>query len=242
MSSAASLTSLPACSPPPLPTPRPEGGHLEGLSLLRHALRVAFPGQIAVVSSFGAESAVLLAWAAEIDPATPVLFLDTDRHFPETIAYRDLLLAELGLRNVQDIRPDPAEVAEKDPTGELSGFDPDACCHLRKVVPLAHALGPYRAWVTGRKRYQSATRAALPLIELVDGRIKLNPLADHGAADIEAEFVRRGLPRHPLTSQGYRSIGCAPCTRPTKAGEDPRAGRWSTLSKTECGIHRPGAA
>ncbi len=217
---------------------RANEGAEEGLRVLRTAVR-DFHGRIAVISSFGSESAVLLALLAEIDPAVPVLFLETHMHFPETLAYRTRLAAALGLQDVRDIRPDAAELAARDPSGALHVFDADACCALRKVEPLEHALAPFDAWITGRKRSQAATRAALPLIERLDGRAKVNPLAFWTAQDIEAEMQRRGLPRHPLTAQGYRSIGCAPCTRPTAPDADPRSGRWAALGKTECGIHRP---
>lgn len=210
---------------------------LDGIALLRHALLEAFPGGIAVVSSFGAESAVLLAFVAEIDPATPVLFLDTGRHFPETELYRHTLTRHLGLSRVIPVRPAAEALTERDPGGDLWYFDPDACCALRKVAPLAAALAPYRAWVTGRKRFQADTRRNLPFIELVGGRIKINPLADWTSERLAAEFRRRRLPPHPLLARGYRSIGCAPCTLPTAAGEDPRAGRWAGRAKTECGIH-----
>jgi phosphoadenosine phosphosulfate reductase len=196
-----------------------------------------YKGRIAVVSSFGAESGVLLAWVAEIDPDTPVLFLQTQQHFPRTLAYRETLTAWLGLTNVRDNVPDPAEAKRSDPTGDLWWFDPDACCGLRKVVPLRAALAPFDAWVSGRKRHQSPTRAHLALTELVDGKLKINPLAYHSAAEVEAEMICRKIPRHALTSHGYPSIGCAPCTRPVANGGSRRDGRWSHSPKTECGIH-----
>jgi phosphoadenosine phosphosulfate reductase len=211
---------------------------LDGVSLLRAALVDVFPGRIAVVSSFGTESAVLLAMAAEIDPLVPVVFLDTGRHFAETIGYRDSLSRRLGLRDVRTWHPDAAALAARDPDLALAAEDPDACCALRKVAPLEWALDGFDAWISGRKRYQNHLRASLPPIERVDGRIKLNPLAGWSPAEVAAEHVRRGLPSHPLMAQGFRSIGCAPCTRPVAQYEDDRAGRWAGLAKTECGIHR----
>jgi phosphoadenosine phosphosulfate reductase len=212
---------------------------LDAEAVLAHAITEAFPGRIAVVSSFGAESALLLHMVAQIDRSVPVLFLQTNRHFPATLAYRRDVAAQLGLTDVRDIAPDPAETADQDPTGELYAFDPDACCGLRKVRPLAGALAPFAAWVTGRKRYQSAGRAGLPLFELVDGRLKLNPLAGWTALQVRHEMRRRNLPAHPLVAQGYKSIGCAACTHPVEDGQDPRMGRWAGLAKTECGIHLP---
>ena len=211
----------------------------EGVALLRHAITEAFRGRIAVVSSFGADSAMLLALVAEIDPATPVLFLDTQKHFLETLAYRDTLARQLGLTDVRDIRPDSVELAKNDPDGELHRWIPDDCCALRKVAPLEKALAGFDAWVTGRRRSQARTRAALPFVETVDGRSKFNPLADWSAERIVDELARRDLPRHALVARGYPSIGCAPCTRAVRPGEDPRAGRWAGQGKVECGIHRP---
>ena len=209
----------------------------ESLAVLRRGL-CAYSGRVAVVSSFGADSAVLLALVADIDPATPVLFVDTGQHFAETLAYRDELTRFLGLTDVRSVSLTQQERAGADPTDELWKYDPDACCRLRKVTPLDRALAPFAAWVTGRKRHQAMTRVALPLSEHVEGKIKFNPLAAWSAADIEAELVRRELPRHALSLAGYPSIGCATCTRAVAAGEDPRAGRWSGTGKTECGIHR----
>lgn len=214
-----------------------------GLSLLRDAILREHVGRIAVVSSFGAESALLLALVAEIDPSVPVLFLETGKHFPQTLAYRDQLVALLGLTDVRSVAPDSAAVSVRDPAGQLYASDADACCDIRKVQPLAGALGSFDAWINGRKRYQGGGRAALPWHELVDGRVKLNPLADWTAADIAEELRRRALPLHPLVAQGYASIGCAVCTRPVTVGEDVRAGRWTGSIKTECGIHnRPNSA
>ncbi len=217
-------------------------GHVvDSLRLLHRAIRCDYTGRIAVVSSFGADSAVLLALVAEIDPSTPVLFVDTRQHFAETLAYRDKLAGVLGLTGVRSLSASAQELAEADPEAELWRYDPDACCTLRKVTPLDRALVPFDAWITGRKRHQTLGRIALADTERVDGKIKLNPLAAWTPAQIEEEFVRRALPRHGLSLAGYPSIGCATCTRAVAAGEDPRSGRWAGTGKTECGIHRPAA-
>jgi phosphoadenosine phosphosulfate reductase len=209
-----------------------------GEALLRDMLLRAFPGRIALVSSFGAESAVLLHMVASIDRATPVIFLDTGKLFPETLRYRDALCARLSLTDLRSVAPDAGRLARTDAQGRLWETDPDLCCWQRKVEPLDEALGGFAAWITGRKRNQAALRRALPLVEDgPDGRVKVNPLAGWDQDDIAAYFAAHDLPRHPLESQGYRSIGCAPCTRPVRAGEDPRAGRWAGREKTECGIH-----
>lgn len=192
---------------------------------------------VALVSSFGADSAVLLHLAAMINPAVPVIFIDTGRHFPETLAYRDRLAARLGLRDLRSVGPDPAEIARLDPQSLRAGYDPDGCCDFRKTAPLIAALTPFKAWISGRKRFQADTRRTLPLIEEEDGKIKLNPLADWDAARIEAYRIAQDLPAHPLVERGYRSIGCAPCSAVTAPDEDPRAGRWRGFAKTECGIH-----
>lgn len=212
--------------------------------VLRAVLCERIAGDIAVVSSFGAESAVLLHLVADINPATPVLFLDTLRHFPETLAYRDELVARLGLTGLVNLTPDEGELAARDDNGLRWSFDPDGCCAIRKVAPLAKALAPLDGTITGRKAFQASTRAAMPRFEIdtsdVAGRLKINPLADWDPARLAAYMAEHGLPAHPLVAKGYPSIGCSPCTSKVKPGEDPRAGRWRGWDKTECGIHTPG--
>ena len=198
-----------------------------------------YAGRTAIVTSFGAESAALLHLVAGIDPRAPVIFLETGKLFAETLAYRDLLIERLGLEDVRSIRPDAAALLAADPAGDLWRRDPDRCCDLRKVEPLERALKGFSAWINGRKRYQTDGRSRLPLAERVDRRIKLNPLANWTAEDVDLYFAEHRLPRHPLEAKGYRSIGCEPCTSPTSPDEDARAGRWRGLEKTECGIHFP---
>ena len=204
---------------------------------LRMAIRGAYRGRIALVSSFGTEAAVLLHMVAGIDRNTPVLFLDTLKLFPETLRYRDALIDRLGLRNVRTITPDAAAIAAEDADGMLWQRDPDRCCALRKVAPLEQALDGFEAWINGRKRSHGESRSHLPLVEVDGGRLKLNPLALWSADDVESYFVANDLPRHPLEADGFTSIGCMPCSAPTLAGEGRRAGRWRGLDKTECGIH-----
>lgn len=205
--------------------------------VLHAALRL-YAGRIALVSSFGAESAVLLHMAAQINPHVPVLMIDTQMLFPQTIRYQQELSAWLGLTDVRRISLDAETLRRRDPYGALHLSDPDACCHLRKVRPLARALEPFEAQISGRKRFQSGTRAEMRLFEADGaGRIKVNPLADWGPAEIAAYMDRHALPRHPLVSRGFPSIGCVPCTTRVADGEDPRAGRWRGIEKTECGIH-----
>ncbi|MGN6280006.1 MAG: phosphoadenylyl-sulfate reductase [Sphingomonas sp.] len=199
-------------------------------------------GEAAIVSSFGAESAVLLHLVTRAAPDMPVLFLDTGKHFPETLAYRDRLADQLGL-NLVNLAPDPAELAARDETGLRWSYDPDGCCDLRKVRPLARAVTGLDATFTGRKGFQSSTRTGLPRFEIdttdAEGRLKVNPLANWTKPELDAYFERHALPRHPLEADGYPSIGCAPCTSKVRPGEDPRAGRWRGWEKVECGIHVP---
>jgi phosphoadenosine phosphosulfate reductase len=217
-------------------------GELDGLQLLRAVLRGPLAAQTACVSSFGAESAVLLDMVASVDRRIPIIFLDTGKLFQETLEYQRSLCAELGLQDVRIIRPDPNDLARHDPDGQLHAREPDMCCHIRKTEPLERALDGFAAWITGRKRFQGGARMALPTIEgdPLTGRIKLNPLAGWTVEDIRTYRRLRHLPPHPLALKGFASIGCAPCTRPVREGEDQRAGRWWGLDKNECGIHRPG--
>jgi phosphoadenosine phosphosulfate reductase len=201
------------------------------------ALRTVGREHLAVVSSFGTESAALLKVMADVDPAIPVVFLDTGWLFEETLAYRDTLIAQLGLRDVRSIRPLEETLSREDPDRELWFNDPDACCRIRKVEPLARALAPFRAWVNGRKRFQGGARAAIPVVEEDGARMKFNPFANVTREEIEAIYALAKLPPHPLVASGFASVGCMPCTSRTAANEDSRAGRWRGRAKTECGIH-----
>jgi len=209
--------------------------------VLAFAMRELFPGRIAAVSSFGADSAVLLHLVAAIDRATPVLFIDTGRHFAETLDYRDRLSAYLGLTDVRTIGPTADEVARFDADTSRAVWDPDGCCAFRKTAPLQRALQDFDVWITGRKRFQALTRLELPVIEPDPPHIKVNPLVRWSAADLAAYVEEHRLPQHPLLARGFASISCAPCTSPVHPGEEARAGRWRGFDKTECGIHRPGA-
>jgi phosphoadenosine phosphosulfate reductase len=213
--------------------------HHGAVAVLDHALRDPELGRVALVSSFGAESVVLLHLVSVVAPSTPVLFIDTRMLFPETLAYQRDLADRLDLRDVRIIRAGLTDLAVTDPDGALNTRNTDACCDLRKTVPLNRALSGFDAWITGRKRYQGDTRAALEFFEEEQGtgRIKVNPLAHWGKDDVADYMLNNRLPRHPLVAKGFPSIGCAPCTSPVKPGEDERAGRWRGSDKTECGIH-----
>ncbi|MGJ5042242.1 MULTISPECIES: phosphoadenylyl-sulfate reductase [unclassified Bradyrhizobium] len=193
--------------------------------------------RLAVVSSFGTESAALLKVTSDVDPAIPVIFLDTGHMFAETLAYRDRLIEILGLQDVRSMKPDAATLEREDAGNDLWFSDPDACCRIRKVEPLARALAPFAAWINGRKRFQGGLRAAIPVVEQDGVRVKFNPFANVTREEIAAIYRSANLPQHPLVAAGFRSIGCMPCTSRADSGEDERAGRWRGRDKTECGIH-----
>jgi len=214
-------------------------GHLSGQELLEIAIGSEFPGRIALASSFGAESAVLLHMVSRIDSALPVLFLNTGKLFGETLRYRDELIGRLGLTGITEIKPEPARLQQADEKGVLWRTDPDLCCHIRKVAPLEDALRNFDAWITGRKRFQGGLRGNLPSIEATATHVKINPLAGWRKDDVDAYFEAHGLPRHPLEADGFLSIGCMPCTDRAAPGADARSARWAGTGKTECGIHLP---
>jgi phosphoadenosine phosphosulfate reductase len=226
------------------------GPQLPSAEELDRALRTASPAEVietalktvgrerlALVSSFGTESAALLKVMADVDPGIPVVFLDTGWLFEETLAYRDTLIATLGLRDVRSIKPLEQTLSREDPDRELWFSDPDACCRIRKVEPLARALKPFAAWINGRKRFQGGTRAEIPVVEDDGARLKFNPFANVSREEIEAIYRLAKLPQHPLVASGYLSVGCMPCSSRTAPDEDARAGRWRGRPKTECGIH-----
>ena len=217
--------------------------HAHPATVLESAVE-AFGDKLALVSSFGAESAVLLHMISKIKPDVPVLFLDTGMLFGQTLDYRKTLAARLGLTDVRDLRPAFNDLAVADPDAKLWQTDTDACCEVRKVVPLDRALAEFDGWITGRKRFHGGDRLSLPVVEQADGQVKFNPLANWGKAELDAYMAEHDLPAHPLVAQGFPSIGCWPCTKPVEEGQDVRAGRWAGQDKTECGIHvarAPGA-
>ena len=205
--------------------------------IIETALKTVGREQLALVSSFGTESAALLKVMADVDPAIPVVFLDTGWLFEETLAYRDTLIATLGLTDVRSIKPLEETLSREDADRELWFSDPDACCRIRKVAPLARALKPFSAWINGRKRFQGGARAEIPVVEDDGTKLKFNPFANVSREEIEAIYNLAKLPPHPLVASGYRSVGCMPCSSRTAPGEDARAGRWRGQAKRECGIH-----
>ena len=218
--------------------------HAHPRTILEEAVET-FGDKLALVSSFGAESAVLLHLVSKVKPDMPVLFLDTGMLFGQTLDYRKQLAQRFGLTGVRDLRPAYNDLATGDPAAKLWQTDTDACCHIRKVLPLDRALSEFDAWITGRKRFHGGSRLSLPVVEQADGQVKFNPLANWAKADLDAYAAEYDLPAHPLVAQGFPSIGCWPCTKPVEEGADVRAGRWAGQDKTECGIHvarAPGAA
>ncbi len=212
--------------------------HHSATAVMERALSDPDLGRIALVSSFGAESVVLLHMVSVIKKDTPVLFVDTEMLFPETLGYQQEVSEKLGLTDVRTIHASKIAIITGDRDGTLHKQSTDACCDLRKVQPMEAALAPFDSWITGRKRFQAGTRAALEFFEQEgDIRIKINPLAHWAPEDVQDYMINNNLPRHPLVAKGYPSIGCAPCTSPVKPGEDPRAGRWRNEDKEECGIH-----
>jgi phosphoadenosine phosphosulfate reductase len=205
--------------------------------VIETALKTVGREKLALVSSFGTESAALLKVMADVDPAIPVIFLDTGWLFEETLAYRDTLIATLGLRDVRSIKPLEEALSRQDPDRELWFSDPDACCRIRKVEPLARALKPFSAWINGRKRFQGGARAEIPVVEDDGAKLKFNPFANVSREEIEAIYKLAQLPPHPLVASGYLSVGCMPCSSRTAPDEEARAGRWRGRPKTECGIH-----
>ena len=215
-------------------------GGLEPQAVIARALERFGAGEVAAVSSFGADSAVLLHMVAQVDRGLPIVFLDTGKHFGETLDYRDQLAADLGLTDIRIVTPDEAALERVDPKGDLHRTDTDGCCAVRKVEPMARGVAPFRAWFTGRKRFQASTRAAMPVFEAVGERVRINPLARWDTAQLADYMRRHALRENPLVAYGYLSIGCFPCTEPAKPGEDARSGRWAGQAKTECGIHLGG--
>jgi phosphoadenosine phosphosulfate reductase len=218
---------------------RQAGADLEGssaLDVLRWA-EATFGSAWCVASSMA--DAVLPHLASHVRPGVDVIFLDTGYHFAETIGTRDAVAATMPV-TVHSIQPQQT-VAEQDAEfgPDLFARDPDRCCAMRKVAPLAAALDPYQAWATGLRRDEARTRANARVVEWDAARsmIKLNPIAAWTQDDVDAYLAEHRILVNPLLFDGYGSVGCAPCTRRITAGEDARAGRWAGTSKIECGLH-----
>ena len=204
---------------------------------LEYCIKEVFPDDLVLVSSFGSESIILLELISEIAPDTPVIFLDTEKHFEETLSYVKYLQKELKLKYIKHVQPSPGNLEAEDPEGKLWQSDPDRCCYIRKTLPMISSLAPYRAWITGRKQFQNSLRQSLDVVEVANEKIKINPIYDWTKQETHDAVNRSASMQHPLIKDGYLSIGCAPCTSPVAPGEDDRSGRWRGAAKTECGIH-----
>jgi len=225
-------------------------GDYEAEALLRAAINTEFKSKIALISSFGADSALLIKMVADVNPDVPVLFLDTGKHFKETLEYVDELEELFALTNLRRLKPNPELLQKTDPDGELWKTQVNRCCWLRKVEPLNRVLesGEFEAVITGRKRFQTQARKDIDNVELFDdGIFRINPLSTWTKEDIKTDFEKQNLPQHPLVAKGYPSIGCEPCTKAVRPGEDERSGRWAHTidmrgnQKQECGIHTGGS-
>ena len=206
--------------------------------VIEHALNAPEIGRTALVSSFGAESVVLLHMVSHVNKAAPILFIDTEMLFRETLEYQKTVADELGLEKVQTIKPEREDVFLRDNSNRLHTTKPASCCALRKAEPLARALENFDGWITGRKRFQGGQRTQIELFQSDgDSRIKVNPLAFWAPEDMQTYIANHRLPKHPLVAKGFPSLGCAPCTSRVVKGEPQRAGRWRGQQKTECGIH-----
>lgn len=208
--------------------------------VLRWALETFGPDGIALACSFGAEDVVLVDMASRIRPGVRVFYLDTDLLFPETYETRDRVAARYDVR-LERVRPALSLAEQAGRHGDaLWARDPDTCCRVRKVEPLRGVLAGLEAWVTGIRREQSPTRASAAEVEWDHrfGLVKVNPLARWTWDEVWGYIRAHDVPYNPLHDRGYPSIGCMPCTRPVRPGEDPRAGRWPGFAKTECGLHR----
>jgi len=224
-------------------------GDFKAEALLKSMINDEFKGKIALVSSFGADSAALIKLVADVNPSTPILFIDTGKHFKDTLTYVKELEAFFGLKDVRYIKPDEKLISNIDKDGELWKTQVNRCCWLRKVKPMEVELakGEFQAIITGRKRFQTGARNEIDNVELFDdGIFRVNPFCMWNKDDVKKVYTNNNIPVHPLIAKGFPSIGCEPCTKEVKPGEDERSGRWahtvdmSGVQKEECGIHTGG--
>jgi phosphoadenosine phosphosulfate reductase len=222
--------------------------HLEAEKLIEAANKFFSDGSLVSFSSFGSYSSLMLDMVAKVNNNLPILFLETGKHFPETLEFVEQVKTSLNLKNIVALTPDEKILKNVDPEGDLWKVHVDRCCWIRKVEPLDRYIEANNivSVITGRRAYQTKEREKMELVEMDDkGKIRLNPVAFWSKDKIKEEFAKRNLIQHPLVAKGYPSIGCAPCTRAVNPGEDERSGRWAhvadyqpnSLQKTECGIH-----
>ncbi len=205
--------------------------------ILDKSIKFTFKDKVAYVCSFGTESAIILHMISQIDRNFPVILLNTNFLFKETIVYKNYLLDKFKLTNYHEVTPDKKDLKFKDSDNKLWKKNPDLCCNIRKVLPLQKKLKLFDAWISGRKSYQDGERKKIKAFEILNKKIVINPLANINREFVDEYFKENNINRHPLFKKGYLSIGCVNCTVRTLNSDDPRSGRWSNKTKTECGIH-----
>ena len=206
-------------------------------NILENSINNIFKKKMVYVCSFGTESAIILHMVSEIDKSLPIILLNTNYLFKETIEYKDYLINKFKFSNFKEIYPSIKDLKINDSEGTLWKEDPDLCCNIRKVLPLQKELKKYDAWVSGRKSYHAGERTNLKFFEYINEKIVVNPLANVNRNFVDSYFKKHDIERHPLFESGYLSLGCTHCTVKTSMIDSPRSGRWNNKTKTECGIH-----
>ena len=206
-------------------------------NILENSINNIFKKKMVYVCSFGTESAIILHMVSEIDKSLPIILLNTNYLFKETIEYKDYLINKFKFSNFKEIYPSIKDLKINDSEGKLWKEDPDLCCNIRKVLPLQKELKKYDAWVSGRKSYHAGERTNLKFFEYINEKIVVNPLANVNRNFVDSYFKKHDIERHPLFESGYLSLGCTHCTVKTSMIDSPRSGRWADKIKTECGIH-----
>tara|TARA_B100000242_G_scaffold147935_1_gene105436 strand:+ start:307 stop:1005 length:699 start_codon:yes stop_codon:yes gene_type:complete len=205
--------------------------------ILDNSINNIFKKKMVYVCSFGTESAIILHMISDIDRSFPIILLNTNYLFKETIEYKDYLIDKFKFSDFKEISPSVEDLKINDSKGTLWKEDPDLCCNIRKVLPLQKELQKYDAWISGRKSYHEEERKNLKFFEYINKKIVVNPLAKVKRDFVNSYFKIHNIERHPLFESGYQSLGCTHCTVKTSKIDSPRSGRWANKIKTECGIH-----
>ena len=211
--------------------------NLSPMEIIEQSINDVFKNEIAYVCSFGTESAIILHMISKTEKNLPIILINTNFLFDETLKYKNYLLKKLSLKNFIEIFPDKTDLYSEDNNNILWRTDQDRCCNIRKVLPLQKELKKYKAWISGRKSYHNGERRSLKPTEILNRKIVVNPLANIKKDFVDSYFEKENIDRHPLFEKGYLSIGCIHCTQKAINPNDPRSGRWSDKIKTECGIH-----
>ena len=211
--------------------------NLSPQNILENSINNIFKKKMVYVCSFGTESAIILHMVSEIDRSLPIILLNTNYLFKETIEYKDYLISKFKFSNFKEISPSIEDLNINDTKGTLWKENPDLCCNIRKVLPLQKELQKYEAWISGRKSYHEGERTNLKFFEYINEKIVVNPLANVNRNFVDSYFKKHDIERHPLFESGYLSLGCTHCTVKTSMIDSPRSGRWADKIKTECGIH-----